>query len=52
MADLIAYRQAREKLVERVAVFPVKTEYGQMTGYAYVTAFDHTSFRFCAWSHW
>ena len=41
VADLIAYRQAREKLVERVAVFPVKTEYGEMTGYAYVTAFDH-----------
>jgi 3,4-dihydroxy 2-butanone 4-phosphate synthase/GTP cyclohydrolase II len=41
VADLIAHRQAREKLVERVAVFPVKTEYGEMTGYAYVTAFDH-----------
>ena len=28
VADLIAYRQAREKLVERVATFPVKTEIG------------------------
>jgi 3,4-dihydroxy 2-butanone 4-phosphate synthase/GTP cyclohydrolase II len=30
----------REKLVERVATFPVKTEIGEMTGYAYVTPFD------------
>ena len=28
VADLIAYRQAREKLVERVGEFPVKTEIG------------------------
>ena len=40
VADLIAYRQAREKLVERVATFPVKTEIGELTGYAYVTQFD------------
>lgn len=40
VADLIAYRQAREKLVERVATFPVKTEIGELTGYAYVTPFD------------
>jgi 3,4-dihydroxy 2-butanone 4-phosphate synthase/GTP cyclohydrolase II len=40
VADLIAYRQAREKLVERVATFPVKTEFGDVTGYAYVTPFD------------
>ena len=40
VADLIAYRQQREKLVERVATFPVKTEIGEMTGYAYVTPFD------------
>jgi 3,4-dihydroxy 2-butanone 4-phosphate synthase/GTP cyclohydrolase II len=38
--DLIAYRQAREKLVERVAIFPVKTPIGELTGYAYRTAFD------------
>ena len=40
VADLIAYRQAREKLVERVATFPVKTEIGEVTGYAYATPFD------------
>ncbi|PWB81907.1 MAG: 3,4-dihydroxy-2-butanone-4-phosphate synthase [Methylocystaceae bacterium] len=40
VADLIAYRQAREKLVERVATFPVKTFAGDVTGHAYVTAFD------------
>ncbi|NNM74859.1 3,4-dihydroxy-2-butanone-4-phosphate synthase [Enterovirga aerilata] len=40
VADLIAYRQAREKLVERLGTFPVKTEYGQLTGYAYATPFD------------
>ena len=40
VADLIAYRQAREKLVERVAVFPVKTPIGELTGYAYRTPFD------------
>jgi 3,4-dihydroxy 2-butanone 4-phosphate synthase/GTP cyclohydrolase II len=41
VADLIAYRQAREKLVERVATFPVDVEgCGRMTGYAYVTPFD------------
>lgn len=40
VADLIAYRQAREKLVERVATFPVTTEIGEMTGHAYVTPFD------------
>jgi len=38
--DLIAYRQAREKLVERVAMFPVKTPKGDLTGYAYRTPFD------------
>ena len=30
VADLIAYRQAREKLVERVATFPVKTPIGEL----------------------
>ena len=40
VADLIAYRQAREKLVERVGQFPVKTEHGPMTGYAYTTPFE------------
>jgi 3,4-dihydroxy 2-butanone 4-phosphate synthase/GTP cyclohydrolase II len=40
VADLIAYRQAREKLVERVATFPVEGTSGALTGYAYVTPFD------------
>ena len=40
VADLIAYRQAREKIVERVATFPVKTEFGELTGYAYSTPYD------------
>jgi 3,4-dihydroxy 2-butanone 4-phosphate synthase / GTP cyclohydrolase II len=40
VADLIAYRQSREKLVECVATFPVKTDHGDLTGYAYVTRFD------------
>jgi len=40
VADLIAYRQARDKLVERVASFPVQTPAGPLTGYAYRTLFD------------
>jgi 3,4-dihydroxy 2-butanone 4-phosphate synthase/GTP cyclohydrolase II len=40
VADLIAYRQAREKLVERVATFPVKTAIGDLVGHAYRTPFD------------
>lgn len=40
VAELISYRQAREKLVERVGTFPVKTEWGEMTGYAYTTPFE------------
>src|ERR671916_820697 len=40
VADLIAHRQAREKLVERIAAFPVETEWGSFTGYAYETPFD------------
>ncbi|TXM93161.1 3,4-dihydroxy-2-butanone-4-phosphate synthase [Methylobacterium sp. WL30] len=40
VADLIAYRQARDKLVERVGHFPVETEFGPMTGYAYTTPFE------------
>jgi 3,4-dihydroxy 2-butanone 4-phosphate synthase / GTP cyclohydrolase II len=40
VADLIAYRQAREKLVTRVAEFKIETEAGEFTGYAYVTPFD------------
>jgi 3,4-dihydroxy 2-butanone 4-phosphate synthase/GTP cyclohydrolase II len=40
IADLISYRQAREKLVKRVGEFPVKSEIGTLAGYAYVTPFD------------
>ncbi len=40
IADLIAYRQAREKLVERISEFTVPTEIGPLRGYAYVTPFD------------
>ena len=40
IADLIAYRQSREKLVERVGEFPVASSIGPLRGYAYVTPFD------------
>ena len=40
VADLIAYRQARETLVERVATFPVPGVATPLTGHAYVTPFD------------
>jgi 3,4-dihydroxy 2-butanone 4-phosphate synthase/GTP cyclohydrolase II len=40
IADLIAYRQAREKLVTRVGEFPVSSEIGTLQGYAYMTPFD------------
>ena len=40
VADLIAHRQAREKLVTRVAEFKIETEAGEFQGYAYVTPFD------------
>src|SRR6202043_356885 len=40
VADLIAYRQEREKLVTRVAEFTVASEIGELAGYAYLTPFD------------
>jgi 3,4-dihydroxy 2-butanone 4-phosphate synthase/GTP cyclohydrolase II len=40
IAELIAYRQNRDKLVERVAEFQVASEIGALQGYAYVTPFD------------
>jgi 3,4-dihydroxy 2-butanone 4-phosphate synthase/GTP cyclohydrolase II len=40
VADLIAYRQARDKLVTRVAEFTVMSEIGELDGFAYVTPFD------------
>ncbi len=49
IADLIAWRQAREKLVERVSTFTVESEIGELTGYAFLTPFDsvyHMAFVF------
>jgi 3,4-dihydroxy 2-butanone 4-phosphate synthase/GTP cyclohydrolase II len=40
IAELIAYRQTRDKLVERVGEFPLASEIGTLRGYAYVTRFD------------
>jgi 3,4-dihydroxy 2-butanone 4-phosphate synthase / GTP cyclohydrolase II len=40
IADLIAYRQVRDKLIERVGEFPVESEIGTLAGYAYQTPFD------------
>lgn len=49
VADLIAYRQARERLVRCIATFPVETQIGTLTGHTYVTPFDdvhHFAFTF------
>jgi 3,4-dihydroxy 2-butanone 4-phosphate synthase / GTP cyclohydrolase II len=40
VADLIAHRQAREKIVERIKTFQVVGTSGPLTGYAYVTPYD------------
>jgi 3,4-dihydroxy 2-butanone 4-phosphate synthase/GTP cyclohydrolase II len=40
IAELIAYRQSRDKLIERAGEFPVQTEIGMLTGYAFLTPFD------------
>jgi len=40
VADLIAYRQAREKLVERVSTQKIKSPIGELTVHAYRTRFD------------
>jgi len=40
IAELIAYRQSRDKLVERVGEFQSASEVGPLRGYAYVTPFD------------
>jgi 3,4-dihydroxy 2-butanone 4-phosphate synthase/GTP cyclohydrolase II len=40
IADLISYRQARDKLVERIAEFNVPSEIGELRAFAYVTPFD------------
>jgi 3,4-dihydroxy 2-butanone 4-phosphate synthase/GTP cyclohydrolase II len=40
IAELISYRQSRDKLVERVGDFQLASEIGTLSGYAYVTPFD------------
>ena len=40
VADLIAYRQRRERLVEQTAQFDVETAIGKAKGYSFVTPFD------------
>jgi 3,4-dihydroxy 2-butanone 4-phosphate synthase/GTP cyclohydrolase II len=40
IAELIAYRQARDKLVKRVGEFQVDSDVGKLAGYSYVTPFD------------
>jgi len=40
IAELIAYRQTRDKLVERVGAFTLTSDIGPLKGYAYVTPFD------------
>ena len=40
IADLIAYRQSRDKLVERVSEFQLASDIGPLKGYAYITPFD------------
>lgn len=40
VADLIKYRQAREKLVERAAEFDIETPHGPARGIAYRTPYD------------
>jgi 3,4-dihydroxy 2-butanone 4-phosphate synthase / GTP cyclohydrolase II len=49
IADLIAHRQARDKLVKRVGEFQFESEIGTLAGYSYVTPFDqvhHMAFVF------
>jgi 3,4-dihydroxy 2-butanone 4-phosphate synthase/GTP cyclohydrolase II len=40
IADMIAYRQAREKLIERVSTFTMESPIGPLQGYAYRSPFD------------
>ncbi|MDB5520419.1 MAG: ribB [Tardiphaga sp.] len=49
IADMIAYRQAREKLIERVSMFTTESPIGPLQGYAYRSPFDsimHAAFVF------
>ena len=38
IAELISYRQTRDKLIERSGEFPVESEIGTLTGYAFPDA--------------
>jgi 3,4-dihydroxy 2-butanone 4-phosphate synthase/GTP cyclohydrolase II len=40
VADLIAYRQARDRLVERVGHFTVQSSHGDVNAYAFSTPFE------------
>lgn len=40
VADLIAYRQRQEKLIDRVATYPVETPDGQATAYTYALPWE------------
>jgi 3,4-dihydroxy 2-butanone 4-phosphate synthase/GTP cyclohydrolase II len=40
IADMIAYRQGREKLIERVSTFTTESPIGPLQGYAYRSPFD------------
>ncbi len=40
IADMIAYRQAREKLIERISTFTTDSPIGQLRGHAYRSPFD------------
>ena len=40
VAELIAYRQMRETLVERIAEFPIASAVGELKAFAYRTPFD------------
>src|SRR3954464_5721964 len=40
IADMIAYRQAREKLIERVSTFTTESPIGPLQGFAYRSPFD------------
>lgn len=40
IADMIAYRQSREKLIERISEFTCDSPIGKLKGYAYRSPFD------------
>jgi 3,4-dihydroxy 2-butanone 4-phosphate synthase / GTP cyclohydrolase II len=38
--NIIAYRQSRDSLVERISTFKVQTDIGEVTGHTFVTPYD------------